>query len=111
MTDRSRAGRIARRRGASAEREYVTWLRDIGYIAARVRDEPFDVIWFDEREFGLSQVKSYVLSETELDEAKKELAATIAPAGTIKEVVMKDRKRGGRAASSGWRIETVEGDA
>jgi len=107
MADRQRAGRMARRHGADAEREWTAYQQRLGRTALRVRNQPYDVVSFDRKKWRLQQVKSYLLSREEMETAKKELTLIKAPRGTIKEVGQRNRHRG-RRKRRGVKVWSVE---
>ena len=92
--NRSAAGRKAKRRGAEAEYELIRLLRERGFTVLKVRDKPYDIIYWDGQDLYFAQIKSYVLSERELVEAQGALESVTLPPGAIREVWMKNRERG-----------------
>ena len=80
MSTRSEAGKKARRHGQDAEYECIAFMRDkCGRTVHRVKRGPYDLVWWNDLEFGLAQVKSYLLGSTDLQEAEDELAKVVAP--------------------------------
>ena len=96
MTDRSAAGRKAKRHGAEAEYELIRLLKERGFTVIKVRDRPYDLIYWDGQDIYFPQVKSYVLCGAELAKAQKLLQAETYPPNSILEVWMKNRKKGHR---------------
>ena len=96
MADRSRAGRKAKRHGAEAEYELIRLLRGRGFTVIKVRDKPYDIIYWNVTELFFAQIKSYVLSDMDLKVAQQYLGWSVLPPGSIGEVWMKNRKRGCR---------------
>ena len=96
MADRSAAGRRAKRHGAEAEYELIRLLRSRGFTVIKVRDKPYDIIYWNATELFFAQIKSYVLSDFELEVAQELLENVVLPPGSIREVWMKNRKRGQR---------------
>jgi len=94
--NRSAAGRKAKRHGAEAEYELIRLLRGRGFTVIKVRDKPYDIIYWNATELFFAQIKSYVLSDFDLAVAQQLLENVVLPAGSIREVWMKNRKRGCR---------------
>ena len=106
--DRSAAGRKAKRHGAEAEYEWARMMRDRGFTVIKVRNQPYDYIYWSRTELFYPQIKSYVLSGTELRKAQELLQAAILPKGAIVEVWMKNRKKGcrmNRGEPKKWIVE------
>lgn len=104
MTDRVSAGRLAQGRGQRAEHECTRFMREkCNRTVHRVKRGPYDLVGWDEIEHFVAQVKSYLLLPSELRQAEEELMSVIAPPGTVREVWMKNRKRGHRK-----RVDTRE---
>ena len=94
-TDRSAIGRKARNRGQRAEYQVAAFMRDkCQRTVHRVKRGPYDLVWWDDVEHGLAQVKSYLLQPSELRLAEEEILGVLAPPGTVREIWMKNRKRG-----------------
>lgn len=111
MADRAAAGRKAKRHGAEAEYELIRLLRDRGFTVLKVRDKPYDIIYWDETQIYFAQIKSYVLCDSELEIAQK-LLGVVLPPGSIREVWMKNRKKGcrmKRGKSKKWLVRIGKG--
>ena len=109
MTNRQAAGRRAKRRGAKAEYAYKKWRENQGCTVVRVRDRAYDFIRWDSKNLYFSQVKSYILSQTELEQATLDLENERLPKGAIREVAMLNRRRGKsmrRGEPQKWKVLT-----
>ena len=94
MADRSAAGRKAKRHGAEAEYEWAHMMRGRGFTVVKIRNQPYDYIYWNETELFYPQIKSYVLSGFELAVAQQLLENAVLPPRAIREVWMKNRKKG-----------------
>jgi hypothetical protein len=106
--NRSTAGRKARQPGAQAEYELIKLLRERGFTVLKVRDKPYDLIYWDGQDIYFAQVKSYILSPKELQKAQELLQDATYPKGAILEVWMKNRKKGcrmNRGEPKKWIVE------
>ena len=96
MADRSAAGRRAKRHGAEAEYEWAHMMRERGFTVVKVRNQPYDYIYWDRDAIYYPQIKSYVLCDSELNKAQQLLQNVVLPFGAIREVWMKNRRKGCR---------------
>jgi hypothetical protein len=112
VTDRSAAGRKAKRHGAEAEYELIRLLKERGFSVLKVRNKPYDLVYWDGTQIYFAQVKSYVLAPKDLQKAQGLLEDTTLPRGSIAEVWMKNRKKGcrmNRGEPKKWIVEIGKG--
>jgi len=90
MTDRSRAGRVARRRGLSCERRCINHQREKGTHIWRVRGSPTPdfVGWTDDGCYLVGEIKNRVLGERALKNAVARLLELNTPKDTVLEIWM-----------------------